>query len=498
MHLLLSLSRSIPSSLDGLFPEILLSAAILLGCLLEWGTDAKGKRLVAWFAALSAFAALFLALTGHVPDRQDADVAFCADSISQFVRILVLSTTVLVLLALTGSRSLDGREEQGENALMILSAALGACLFAEGRNLVALYLGLEFLSLSSYALAGFRARDARSSEAGLKYILYGSVASATALFGISHLWGLAGSFDIGEIGVALWNSPAAAGIPVLLLSVAIAYKLGMAPFHFWSPDVYQGCPTVAAGFLSTVPKVAAFGALLHTLPFLLPAGSLRMDPPAMGALFAGIATLSIAVGSATSLVQRDARRILAFSSTTNAGVMVLSLSTWLTGEAVASLGFMLLCYAFANLGAFLALDVLERTAGSTELSALGGSWKRHPAAVVCLVVCVASLAGIPPLAGFAGKWAILSEVIRAALEDGYGWPLLAASAAALVGSVVLAAAYLRILRAAVADDGEAQVDSDGFRPAALSEVPLAVCALASVVLAIGWPLIAWFRSRLGG
>ena len=491
--------QAIPTSLRGLFPEILLASAILLGCFLEWSTDDKGKRLVVWFCAISAFATLVLALlTGTVSEPRLASGTFTPDSISQFTRLFALSAAILVLLALNGSKALDGRWEQGETALLILSVALGAMLFASARHLLALYLGLEFLSLASYGLAGFRAHDSRAGEAGLKYVLYGGVASAVALFGISHLWGIAGSFDVGEIGLALSSQPRAMLVPVLLVAVAFAFKAGLAPFHFWSPDVYQGCPTVSAGFLSTVPKAAAFAAFLRTLPFLLPPQALGISPSAIGGFLVLVGILSIAVGSATSLVQKDAKRILAFSSTANAGILVLALSTWLTRDGVAALAFYLVAYLVSNLGAFLALDQLERTAGGTSLEALKGSWKRHPVAVVCLSICVFSLAGVPPLAGFAGKWVVLSEVVRSGMEDGTGILPLVGVAVALLGSVVLAAAYLRILRSAVVDDPGTENPHDDFRPSVLSGIPLLLCALGSLALGLCWPLLSLFRSRLGG
>ncbi|HXP91694.1 MAG TPA: NADH-quinone oxidoreductase subunit N [Fibrobacteria bacterium] len=498
-HLLISTFQAIPSSLRELFPEILLATAILLGCVLEWSTDAAGKRLVVWFCAISALATLTLSLvTGAASDPRLTGGMFTPDSITQFVRIFALSGAVLALLALNGSKAMDGRDEQGETALLILSVALGAILFASARHLLALYLGLEFLSLSSYGLAGFRARDRGASEAGLKYVLYGGVASAVALFGISHLWGITGSFDIGEIGMALYAQPRVVLVPLLLVSVAFAFKAGLAPFHFWSPDVYQGCPTVNAGFLSTVPKAAAFAAFLRTMPYLLPPHALGIAPGAIGGFLVIAGCLSIAMGSATALVQKDAKRILAFSSTANAGILVLALSTWLTSDAVAALAFYLVAYLLSNLGAFLALDQLERSSGSTSLAALAGSWKRQPMAVVALSICVFSLAGIPPLAGFVGKWAVLMEVVRAGVENGEGPLPLVGVAVALVGSVVLAAAYLRILRSAVVDSPTTDPGEDDFRPAALSGIPLLLCAIGSLALGLCWPLLSVFRSRLGG
>lgn len=497
----LSILQSIPSELRQLFPEILLSVSILLACVLEWSTDIAGKRLVVWFAAISASAALFLTiLSGGLPAIQTTGFSFAPDIFSQFARVAILTGAVLVLLAMNGSRALDGRAEQGEGAILVLAVALGAMLFASANHLMSLYLGLEFLSLSSYGLAGFRARDARASEAGLKYVLYGGVASAVALYGISHLWGMAGTFDLREIGIVLSLHPdKAALVPMLLLGAAFAYKLGLVPFHFWSPDVYQGCPTVSAGLLSTIPKVAAFTALLKVLMALLPWWGMAVSPRTVSVFMALFATLSIVVGAVTAGVQKDAKRLLAFSSTANAGIMLLAFTSWITRDSVAALGFYLVAYVVANLGAFLALDILERTAGSTDLKALAGSWKRHPVAVVGLAVCMFSLAGIPPLAGFAGKWAVLAEVVRASMEDQLGAMPMVGVVAALLGSVALAAAYLKVLRATVVDDpSSSQIEPLAYRPAILSEIPLFFCAMASVLIGFCWPLLSVFRSRLGG
>jgi NADH-quinone oxidoreductase subunit N len=497
----LSLVSSIPFELRTLLPEVLLAASILLACVLEWSTDTEGKRLVVWFAAISAAAALMLTLlSGNLGTVRASGLSFTPDLFSQFARVVILTGTVFTLLAMNGSKALDRRAEQGEGAILVLSVALGAMLFASATHLMALYLGLEFLSLSSYGLAGFRARDARASEAGLKYVLYGGVASAVALYGISHLWGMAGTFDLREIGIVLsLHTGNTALVPMFLLGAAFAYKLGLVPFHFWSPDVYQGCPTVSAGFLSTIPKVAAFTALLKVLMALLPWWGMAASPHTVSVFLSLFATLSIAVGAVTAGVQKDAKRLLAFSSTANAGIMLLSFTSWITRDAVAALGYYLVAYVFANLGAFLALDILERTAGSADLKALAGSWKRHPVAVVALAICLFSLAGIPPLAGFAGKWAVLAEVVRASMEDQLGATPMLGVVVALLGSVALAAAYLKVLRATAVDDpAQAETPPSTYRPAVLSEIPLFLCVLASVLIGLAWPLLSVFRSRLGG
>ncbi|HOX51394.1 MAG TPA: NADH-quinone oxidoreductase subunit N [Fibrobacteria bacterium] len=496
---LLQILSAIPVSLRGLFPEMLVASAICLGLILDWTTSTDDKRLVVWFSAIAAFAGILLCWVVGVP-RPGLLVGgtYVPDAISQFVRLFSLTAAFLALLALNGSRAMHRRAELGESALLILSVALGAMLLASARHMVAMYIGLEFLSLSSYGLAGFRARDPRASEAGIRYVLYGAVASAVAVFGISHLWGITGTFDAMDIGTRLVSTPSPAAVAaVLLVAAAFAFKLGLVPFHFWSPDVYQGCPTVAAGFLSTVPKSAGFAALLHILPALLPVALPGMAPGKVATGIVAMAVLSMVVGSATAMVQKDAKRLLAFSSTANSGIMLLAASTWITLDAVSALGLYLIAYLVANLGAFLALDILSGDA-DTSLANLNGSWKRRPRVVAALVICVASLAGIPPLAGFAGKWALLSEVVRTATEDGFGPVLVLGVAVALAASVALAAAYLRLLRATVIDEDTAGVVHTHVPPAFLAEVPLLLCAGASVVLGAGFPLLAVFHSCLVG
>lgn len=497
-ELLLQILSHVPVGLRGLFPELLLATSICLGLILDWSTSSQDKRLVVWFCALSVGAGIFLCQATGVPrGLVDLSGTFVADSLTLYIRLFSMTAAFLVLLALNGSRSLARRPELGEVALLVLAVALGAMLLASARHLIALYLGLEFLSLSSYGLAGFRAKDPRASEAGLKYVLYGAVASAVALFGMSHLWGMTGTFDIREIGVLLPQLPVpAVAISLAMVGSAFAYKLGLAPFHFWSPEVYQGCPTVPAGFLSTVPKAAGFTAILHLFPVLLPTGLPGLPVAKLSVAVVLLAVLSIVVGSGAAMVQKDAKRVLAFSSTANSGIMLLALSTWTTRQAIAALGFYLMAYLAANLGAFLALDLLCPD-GDTRLERLAGAWRRRPRVVVALVLCTASLAGIPPLAGFVGKWAVLAEVVRTAVEDGFGMALVVGAMIALAGSVALAAAYLRLLRAAAVEEAT-EIEPPAALRAFLAEVPLFLCAAASLTLGGALPLLAVFHSRLSG
>jgi len=479
-----------PSELSVLLPELFLATGILLAMVSEFLVGGMRLRTV-WFAGFVAFCSLLLSCIDP-GISQHLGTPFEPDRLTLFVRVYASLGALLATVSIAGSSRWKGRPEAGEAAIMILSVALGAMLFASATNLLTVLLSLEFLSLCSYGLAGFRGHDARASEAGLKYVLYGGVASAIALFGISHIFGMTGSLELATIGRILSSGTMdkALLVPIILFCAAYGYKLSLVPFHFWGPDVYEGCPAISAGFLSTVPKAAGFVGLLHALLALFPSWSnfvVGGKLPMFLALFGVASTL---VGAVAAGMQKDARRILAFSSTSNAGTALIVLSSWITVEAVAVLEFFLLTYLLANFGAFLALDRLENETGSSTLERLSGAWKRRPWTTLALGVCLVSLAGVPPMAGFTAKWSILREVLRAGSAGGAGWIVLVAPVGILVSSVSLAWAYLRILRATTVDDGGTG-ETVAVQP--MSGFVLAACSLGVLGLGWGWPVIEFLR-----
>jgi NADH-quinone oxidoreductase subunit N len=489
------LVQLMPRELAGLLPEIFLATGILLAMVSEF-LPGGSRRGTLWFSALVALCSLGLSGIGPVP-TDSAGFRFSPDVLTQFVRLYASLGALMAVVSLAGSDHWKTRAEAGEAAILVLSVALGAMLFASATNLVSVLLSLEFLSLCSYGLAGFRGRDARASEAGLKYVLYGGVASSVAVFGMSHVFGMTGSLDLGAIGqtLALGGPDATILVPLILVGVAFGYKLSLVPFHFWAPDVYQGAPAIVAGFLSTVPKAAGFAGLIHILLNLFPSWSPVLPGSALPVFLALFGSLSTLVGAVAAGMQKDARRLLAFSSVANAGTMLVVLSSWITSDAVAALGFFLLVYLFANFGAFLALDRLERHAGDSRLESFRGAWKRRPATVVALGLCLFSLAGIPPLAGFTAKWSLVREVLRSGIDGNLGWVSLLASAVVLGSALSLAWAYLGLVRATVVDDPEtSETTSVSF----LSGAVLALCAAGVVILGWGWPVLDLLRRHLAG
>lgn len=485
----------IPRELSSLLPELFLATGILLAMVSEF-LPGGTRRGTLWFSALVALCSL--ALSGIEPvGVLQTGLRFTPDVLTQFVRVYASLGALMAILAIAGSDHWKARQEAGEAAILVLAAALGAMLFASATNLVSVLLSLEFLSLCSYGLAGFRGRDARASEAGLKYVLYGGVASATALFGMSHVFGMTGSLELREIGqiLSMGGTDASMLVPLILVGIAFGYKLSLVPFHFWAPDVYQGAPAIAAGFLSTVPKAAGFAGLIHILLNLFPSWSPLLPGSALPTFLALFGTLSTVVGAVAAGMQKDARRLLAFSSVANAGTMLVVLSSWITAEAVAALGFFLLVYLFANFGAFLALDRLERHAGESRLDNFRGAWTRRPATVVALAICLFSLAGLPPLAGFTAKWSLVREVLRSGIDGSLGMVSLVAATAVLGSALSLAWAYLGLVRATAVDDVET---SETPSVSVLSGAVLAFCSIAVVVLGWGWPVLDLLRLRLAG
>ncbi|MEN9353467.1 MAG: hypothetical protein RL318_792 [Fibrobacterota bacterium] len=485
-------------------PELLLSLAILLALTLEMLSGKRHGRAIPWFGVVSLLLVSWISVRRAVPGLDMALLGEVqrADFLTVVVRILACLGGILALVASTGSREMEERGKPGEFTILVLGLVLGAMLFASATNLLTLYVGLEFLSLVGYALAGLKVHSKGASEAGLKYVLFGGIASGIMVFGMSHLFGLTGSLDLSVIGQNLSILPGTPvlWVPLILIGAGFAYKLALVPFHFWSPDVYEGCPTVSAALLTTVPKLAGFAGLWHAMMLVFPGGFLSTQgslASAQTALFLAsgltlLAILTMVVGALTALSQSDARRILAFSSITNAGVMLLAVVSWHDGASLAALLFYLVAYLFANTGAFLALDALQNDGHGTKLSELSGAWQRHPWIVVALVICVLSLVGLPPLAGFLGKWNLLRTVLVSAipLEGGL---LAIATLVVLASSVVLAFSYLRIVRACAVAETTVELEENDYEASGESPWALILCTAFAIALGFGWPVIELFQ-----
>lgn len=374
--------------------------------------------------------------------------AFAADGFTHFFRLAGMLTAILVTLS--GVAYLRGRTPfKGEFHAFVLSAALAMNLMAGANDLILVALAIEFLSISSYILTGFLRGDALSSEGGLKYLLYGSITSAAMLFGLTYLYGATGTTSLPAIAATV-SQPATmmvAGldsviVPALILVMAgIGFKLALVPFHHWSPDAYQGAPTPVTAFLSVGPKVAGIALLLRFLTTVF-------GQPALSAhwlaLIGGLAALTMIVGNVGALTQRNVKRLMAYSSIAQAGYMVIGLAAWAGGSLAgfSPLGSVLiyvLAYVFTNLGAFAVIIAVDHATGSSDLSAFDGLARRAPLPAAALTLFFLSLIGIPPLAGFVGKFAVFASAVTANLT--------ALAVLGVLTGVVAAAYYFRVVAA---------------------------------------------------
>jgi NADH-quinone oxidoreductase subunit N len=356
--------------------------------------------------------------------------------------------------------------QAGEYYALVLFATTGMMLLASANDLIVVFLALELMSLSLYVLAGFFKTRLASSEASMKYFLLGAFASAFFLYGIALLYGATGSTNLDRIAMAAVGdrSPLVL-IGLGLLLVGFGFKISSVPFHMWAPDVYEGAPTAVTAFIATGSKAAAFAALIRVLVVGL--GALQAD---WSALFWAVAVLTMTLGNVVALAQANLKRMLAYSSIAHVGYMLVGLVAGGTAGAGAVL-FYLLAYTFTTAGAFGVIALSQRLGEeSVDVGDYAGLARRHPVFAAALTLCLLSLIGIPPLAGFVAKVYLFGAAIRA----GFVW----LAVIAVLNSAVAAYYYLRVIVYMYMREGEGA--GAGYAPSFAGGLALAI-ALAGIV-----------------
>lgn len=407
------------------------------------------------------------------------------DPLTSLFKIICLAVAFFtVLLARPEAFTRHG----GEFFALLLFATIGLMLLVGSEELLMIFLGLELLGLSLYVMAGFDKSSARSAEAGLKYFLFGSTASAFTLFGISLIYGMRGTTNISLISHDLlrigWGEPVppllAAGIVMTL--VGLAFKVAAAPFHLWAPDTYEAAPAPAAAFIASGSKVASFFVLgkFLLMGFVVENGARHAIwfkfSPGWVSLVILLAALSIVVGNVVALAQRNVRRLLAYSAVAHSGYTLLGLAG-AGREGFSATLFYTVIYAFTLVGAFGVVALVRRETGGDDISHFAGLRARSPLLAACMGVFLLSLAGLPPLAGFFGKFYLFAAVLRAGGTNGLLWLV----ALALAGSLVSLYYYLVVLKAILVE--ETSPDAPAFRLDIIQCVCLAL--LGAVVVALG-------------
>jgi NADH-quinone oxidoreductase subunit N len=464
-------------------PEIIMTGLALL--ILVFDLLIKRKETLAF---LSIAAATVVCYTVFDASGATFGGMFLADGYSMFFKFIFLLSLILSILISVKYIAVE-RVNFGEYYSLMLFSTLGMMIMASAGDLIVLYLGLELMALSTYVLAGFLRHSVRSNEAAMKYFLLGAFASAILLYGIALLYGLTGTTDIKGIAAYISENGLAGNmaltLSLILFVVAFGFKIAAAPFHMWAPDVYEGAPTSITAFMSVGPKAAGFAAIGRV--FLIAFASLQMQ---WTDILIPIAIITMAIGNIVALSQTNIKRMLAYSSIAHAGYALLGV---IAGgpEGLASMMSYLLIYAFMNIGAFAIIIMLRTESFSGEnISDYEGLAKGHPLAAALMLVFMFSLTGIPPTAGFVGKF----NVFVAAIDAGYTWLVVVA----VIFSVISAFFYLRVVMYMYMREPKAEVEL-ATSPAlslalALSTVGVLVIGvlpgklleLAKMSLMLGW------------
>jgi len=418
---------------------------------------------------------------------------FVLDPVGQLVKVGLLVLTIFTVLI---SFENDFSIHPGEYLALVLLATAGMMFMVSSADILMIFVSLELTSLSLYVLTAFNKGAPESAEASLKYFLFGGMSAAFTLFGLSFLYGLSDSTSLEQIAIAVQGRTLD---PLLLLAIVMTvigfgFKVAAAPFHFWAPDVYQGAPAPSAAFIASGSKVAGFFVLARVTAIGFKgaegSGAWLAALPGWVPLLAAIAALSMVVGNFAAIVQTSVRRLLAYSAVAHAGYMLLGVMAH-GPMGVASLVYYVITYALTTLGAFGVVAVVQRQTGGERLSNFAGLGRRAPGLAACMMVFILSLAGIPPLAGFFGKFYIFSEVLRGGVAH---MELLWLVILALGLSAVSLYYYLQVLK-------QIFVVPEPESGTPLGRVPLlqqvVLCVLALMVIGLGcFP--QWLLERLTG
>jgi len=429
--------------------EIFLAASAM--ALLMFGVFKGGKAqdATSWLAIAVMLIAGGLVVS-HGGDTTPAFFGmFSAGPFAQFAKILILAGSILTIFMSRSTFRRDGFE-RFEFPVLIVLATVGMMMMVSANDLIALYVGLETQSLALYVVASIRRDTLRSTEAGLKYFVLGALSSGMLLYGSSMVYGFAGSteFDaLARVFTGLAGTEPSVGLIVGLVFVicGLAFKISAVPFHMWTPDVYEGAPTPVTALFAVAPKVAALALILRVL--LEPFGALVGEWQQIISL---LAVLSMALGAVAALVQTNIKRLMAYSSIGHMGYALVGLAA--ANEAgVAGILIYLAIYLFMNVGTFAWILAMRRQGQAVEsIHDLAGLSKTHPGMAAMMLIFMFSMAGIPPLAGFFGKW----FVFMAAVEAG----LITLAVLGVLSSVIAAFYYLRIVKIMYFDEAEEPLD----------------------------------------
>jgi NADH-quinone oxidoreductase subunit N len=480
-----------------ILPEILLLVLILVILISELFIKPEDRRTLGWVTATGIVLIMILSLIFARPPAGEQAQLLWGGMIRWDMMGFTFAMLFLFAAAMTALLGMDieGLGNRGEFYILLLASTIGMVFLGYAADLIMLYLALETIAIPLYVLAGFvGATSDRSIEAGFKYLLFGAMASAVMLYGLSLLYGLTSTTELYSIvqtflsgQIPLWPI---IGSLVLIL-VGFGFKISAVPLHFWAPDVYEGAPTPVTGFLSTASKAAGFLVLMRVLFVVFPVimqsdGQVIEANQIWGGLIAAISVATMTLGNLLALAQKNIKRMLAYSSIAHAGYALIGIAS-LSGLGLTSTIYYLIAYMMTNLAAFGAVSAYSQIIGSDEIKDFAGMSRRAPGLALIMLVAFLSLSGMPPFAGFIAKFLVFASAVQSYASTGQFY-LLFLAIVGILNSIVGLYYYLNVLKVIYLYRSE-----DENKPAPVpAGMYLALGVLVMGVLIVGIIVAPWF------
>ena len=484
-------------SLEFFIPELILTITILAALITDLFVKKSKTNMIGWVLGVGlVVVGLSVYNLSSVPPTTLFLDMIVIDPFSSFMKIVIILSTLLVIVASWVNDELE-KYRKGEYFTIMGIMVMGLFLMTSSVDIIMLYISIEVVSIMSFVLAAYLKLDTRSNEAGLKYVIYGAFSSGVMLFGLSIVYGLAGStnyFAIQDTLSSLDGSANPALIMALLMIFAgFGYKISSVPFHFWTPDVYEGSPSTITAYLSVAPKAAGFAMIIRFFHQVF-SDSIGLTSNAIGStdlpwpeIIGVLAVVTMTMGNLVAIQQKSIKRMLAYSSIAHAGYMMLALPV-LSMEAVESVMSYLFIYVFMNLGAFfIVIFVKNKTGGESFEDFEGLGWKM-PIVGAFMTLFMLSLTGLPPTAGFVGKLYIFKTLVGAGSE--FLWLVVAGG----VNSVISLYYYFHVVK--VMFLGGKRSDVITYPPSTMFGLMI-FTAVPSLLLGLYWnPLASWVKDSL--
>lgn len=479
-------------SISLFWPELVLVITAIVVIILDFTSNGKSADCFKWWAIAGIFVTFWILSSNFGQTAESLffrQVAF--DSFGTFFKQLILISTGFILFVIPRTREF-AKYQMGEFFTLIIIMVFGMFLLVSAIDIIMVYLALEIVSITSFVLAGYMKMDKRSNEAALKYVIYGAFSSGLMLFGFSFLYGLTGTTNFHDISRELLALNGSANVALLVSAVLIlagfGYKISAVPFHFWTPDVYEGAPTPVTAFLSVAPKAAGFAVLIRFFNEVFVGLNVsEVTTLSWPIIIAVLSVATMTLGNLVALQQDSVKRMLAYSAIAHAGYMLMGIPI-LTQDGYFGIMIYLVMYMFMNLGAFFVVIVVQNRYGDDSIESFKELGWKMPFVGVVMMIFMLSLTGLPPTAGFIGKFYLFAAVIKAG--PAYYWLVFAG----IINSVISLVYYLRIVKVMFLHGTRAEI----LEYPSKTLTTLLVClAVPAIILGVYWaPIADWVRHSL--